>query len=242
MKKLVTFLLNSIGYQIHRLPKGIDKTSLTMEAALWRCVNRGLNINTVIDVGASNGQWSRLCQRFLPDSYYLLIEAQVDHKKDLDIIKNENINTDYVIAAAGRTEGKIYFDNSSLFGGLASEVPLANGYIEVPLTTIDIEVKKRSLQPPFLIKLDTHGFEVPILEGARSAIKSAELIIVETYNYRLTDDSLKFHQLCSYMENLGFASIELVDFVLRKYDNSFWQMDTFFIPLNREEFKYNSYK
>ena len=92
-----------------------------------------------------------------------------------------------------------------------------------------------------MIKLDTHGFEIPILEGASETLKSTELLIIETYNYQLTPDSLKYFQICEYLSQLGFSSIEMVDHALRSYDYSFWQMDTFFIPSSRKEFSYNAF-
>jgi FkbM family methyltransferase len=213
-----------------------------MAGGLQRCLDRGLNVNTIIDVGASNSSWSRMCMEYYPNAKYLMIEAQDAHKNDLEKLKTENNNVDYVLAAAGNREGTIYFDNESLFGGLASETPFEKNCIEVPVTSIDKEIKKRNLKPPFLIKLDTHGFEVPILEGAQDALKQAELVIIETYNFQLNNDSLKYYQMCKYMEDLGFSSIEMVDSMLRLFDKSFWQMDTFFIPSNSKEFNYRGYQ
>lgn len=238
MKRFINKTFKHLGFQIQ---KADEKLMLTMEGALIRCSERGLNVNTVIDVGASNGSWSRICMKHLPKAKFLLIEAQEAHKSGLDEFTKQFSNADYILAAAGREDGRIFFENEHLFGGLASETPFEKNCIEVPVVSIDNEVKRQNLKPPFLIKLDTHGFEVPILEGALNTIKSAELIIIETYNYRLTKDSLKYYEMCQYMERLGFSSIELVDFMLRKYDNSFWQMDTFFIPSNRKEFSHLSY-
>lgn len=181
VKKLINWVLNKKGYRIEKIGKNGE---LTMEGALLRCVKRGLLINSVIDVGASDGRWSRTCLKFLPEAKYLLIEAQDPHKKGLDQFKSENSNVDYILAAAGKNEGQIYFENGSLFGGLASETPFEKNCITVPVVSIDAEIKKRNLQPPFLIKLDTHGFEIPIILGAMNTIRSAELIIIETYNIR----------------------------------------------------------
>jgi hypothetical protein len=80
------------------------------------------------------------------------------------------------------------------------------------------------------------------LEGAQDALKQAELVIIETYNFQLNNDSLKYYQMCKYMEDLGFSSIEMVDSMLRLFDKSFWQMDTFFIPSNSKEFNYRGYQ
>lgn len=239
IKKILYAVLKKRGYEIVHSPDIKDQFS--MEGALYRCSQRGLHINTVIDVGASNGCWSILCKKWLPDAKYLLIEAQEPHKPGLDAFCSEFPDSEYILAAAGRKTGKIYFDNSELFGGVASDTPFEKNCIEVPVTSIDIEVKKRHLKPPFLIKLDTHGYEIPILEGASETIKQSNLLVIETYNYRLTNDSLKYYEMAEYLHKIGFSTIEMVDLMLRLKDKSFWQMDTFFIPSGSSEFDYNAY-
>ena len=246
IKKIIQGIFKIFGYKISNLNAQTivfkHSTTHTMKEAIKRCVSRGLNVNTVIDVGASDGRWSRDCLNSIPNANYLLIEAQKAHEEGIVKFKNECSNVEYVIAAAGIEDGNIYFDNSGLFGGVASKSKLEKNCIEVQMVSIDNEVKRRNLKPPYVIKLDTHGFEIPILEGAKDVLKQAELVIIETYNYKLTNESLKYYEMCSYMEKLGFFSIEMVDLMLREYDNSFWQMDTFFVPSTNKEFSYNSYK
>ena len=230
--------LRAVGYKIEKYD---DKAALTMKGALARCKERGVNVKTVIDIGASDGSWTRDCLKCFPDANYLLIEAQEPHQSALERLAASERNVRYVLAAAGRAKGKIYFDNSSLFGGLASEAPLKGSSIEVPVVSVDEEVKRLQLNGPFLIKLDTHGFEVPILEGAAKTLNEASLVIIETYNFQLTDSSLRFFEMCDYMKTAGFLCVEMVDFILRKRDLSFWQMDTFFIPSTSSEFTCQSF-
>ncbi|MCC6721700.1 MAG: FkbM family methyltransferase [Bacteroidia bacterium] len=225
-KKLIKLGLKKLGYKLV-----YDRTNdFSMHESLRRCIGRGIKVNTVIDVGASNGSWSKNCMEILPEANYLLIEAQEPHRKNLQRSKKENSNVEFIIAAAGAKEGSIYFDNSELFGGVASETPFEKNCIEVSAITIDKEIERRKLNPPFLIKLDTHGFEVPIIEGAMESIKQTELLIIETYNYKITEGSLQYFQMCSFMDQLGFSTIEIADLLLTENDNSLWQMDTFFVP------------
>ncbi|MFA5986226.1 MAG: FkbM family methyltransferase [Parcubacteria group bacterium] len=218
----------------------IHGENLTMRGGLKRCSQRGINPKTVIDIGASNGQWSKLCMETFPKADYLLVDAQDAHTDDLNKFVHKNKNAQFIVAAAGEKDGKIYFDNHAKFGGLASDTPFENG-VEVHAISLDNEIKRRQLKGPYLLKLDTHGFEIPILEGAKEIIRSAELIILETYNFQITNDSLKYYQMCAYMEERGFSPIEIVDLMLRKHDKSFWQMDTFFIPSSSKEFKHRAY-
>ncbi len=246
IKKGINDALGLFGYQIQKVKKAEPVVQPVAEASMFealnRCKSRGLNVSTVIDVGASDGSWSRECIKYYPNANYFLFEAQKPYVPKLDQFKEQYKNVDYVLAAAGHREGSIYFDNSVLWGGLASDTPFENNCIEVPVVKVDNEVAKKNLKGPYLIKLDTHGFEVPILEGATETLKNASLVVIEAYNYQLTNDSLKFYQLCEYMSNKGFSPIELVDIMLRKYDNSLWQMDLFFVPNSNKEFSYNEFE
>ena len=246
MKKVIKSILANFGLEVRKINPNkvyVSKDKLfTMKSALLRCTERGIKINTVIDVGASDGRWSKLCMNAYPLANYLLIEAQEGHVDKLEDVCKYNNNVSYINAAAGLEDGTVYFNDEDLFGGQASAEAQNGNYKEVPAIAIDNEVKRRSLNPPYLLKLDTHGFEIPILEGAKSVIKSAELVVVETYNYQITNDSLRYFEMCDYMKKLGFYPIEMVDFMLREYDNSFWQMDTFFIKGTDKSFDYKSYK
>lgn len=243
-KKLLYFggkintLLQRFGFGI-RLTRAHDGT---MEAGIKRCRERGIEIGTVIDIGASDGRWSETFIKYFPEPYYLLIEAQQPHEKGLASFCRRHPNSEYLIAAAGNRYGEIYFEAEDLFGGVASEKPPAGKYIIIPSVTVDGEISKRSLQPPFAIKMDTHGYELPILEGCADCLKSTNLLIIEAYIFNLTGDTPRFYELCSYLDKKGFYPIDIADLTWREYDNSLWQMDLFFIRKERKEFTYSSFQ
>lgn len=245
LKKIIKKGLSKLGYQLQRKnnkPIITPGSNLyTMMAGLQRCFDRGVRIRTVIDVGASDGRWSKDCMKVFPDANYILVEAQDGHKSALEEFKHAYANVDYVLAAAGSEKGTIYFDAGDLYGGLASESPFEKNGIEVPVVSLDEQIEAMQANGPYLLKLDTHGFEIPILEGAMAIIRNAELIVIETYNFKLTKDSLRYWEMCAFMDNLGFSPIEHVDFMLRDFDKAFWQMDTFFIKSTSTAFNHNGY-
>ena len=212
--------------------------SLSVDAGLARSKYRGTEINTVIDVGASDGRWSKIAMKYYPEASYFLIEAQPGHEESLKRMKQDFTNVDYVLAAAGDQIGATCFDASGLFGGAVVN-KLNDNSIITPMITIDHCIKERRLKPPFLLKLDTHGFEVPILEGANEALKQASLLIIEAYNFDLTEASLRFYELCVYMEEKGFRCIDLIEPLHRPKDGSFWQIDLVFSPKNSKSFQSN---
>ena len=230
-------LLRRLGLELHCYPG-----NLSMERAIARAAKRNLAISTVIDVGASDGQWSRITQRYFATASYFLMEANPVHQQKLESFKKQLAKIDYVIAAAGDEVGKAYFDASDDFGGLASHTPTGGKMIEVPLTTIDVQVREKKLAPPFMIKLDTHGFEVPIFNGAAQTLTQTNLIVVEAYNFKLTNSSLRFHEMCAFLEKKGFRCVDLCDPLFRPQDDALWQFDLFFIRDRRPEFSHNTYE
>ena len=216
--------------------------SLSTKFALDRAVKRKTEINTVIDIGASDGRWSIETQKFFPKAFYFLIEAQQEHEFALKKLKNKIQNFNYSICAAGDKNGTIYFDSTDLFGGLATSDNAKEGLISVPVSMIDSLVKENNLKGPFLLKLDTHGFEVPIFEGANETLKKTNLIIVETYNFRITKDSLLFGEMCAYLATKGFRCVDISEPMFRKKDKSFWQIDLFFIPSSSPIFSSEDYE
>lgn len=242
MKSLITNLLGAMGYQLLKT-QAIKPSTGTMESVL-RLLAKKHQINTIIDVGASDGIWSRLALNFYPLAQYFLIEANPAHEQALKDFVLEYGNTQYTLAAAGDRQGgqvSFSFNSEDLYGGQASYVPQASS-ITIPQTTLDNEIRSRKLKGPYLIKLDTHGFEIPILKGALQTLMNTEVIIVECYNFKISPECLLFYEMCEYLDQLDFRCINLVDPLWRPFDQAFWQMDLIFIRKERPEFSYSSYR
>jgi FkbM family methyltransferase len=222
-KKLNTFRYNSFEYNLAKLKQ------------------RGIYANTIIDIGASNGSWSKRIMDVFPESKYFLIEANNYHKNELEKFKENNKNIEYIIAAASDKIGQIYFDNSDPFGGLAIHEKPENNFTIIPAVTVDHCVLNNELRGPFLLKLDTHGFEVPIFEGSIKMLKETEIIVVEAYNFKIAKDSLLFYEMCEYMKKHGFRCNGIIDVSYRPKDNFLWQMDLVFIKQTKEEFNDKNY-
>jgi FkbM family methyltransferase len=241
MKKAIKSLLGHLGYRISKIDPNRLPTK-NMKSVI-ESISKKHQIGTIIDVGASNGVWSRAALDYFPHPQYLLLEAQPAHRESLTAFVAKNRNAEFVLAAAGEQRGEIYFlDAPDRESGRASYTPLGEHNIIVPVTTIDDEVELRTLQGPYLIKLDTHGFEVPILKGASRTLLNTEVLIVECYNFKISPECLLFYEMCNYLDRLGFRCVDLADPLWRPYDLAFWQMDLVFVKKDRQEFSYLGYR
>jgi FkbM family methyltransferase len=241
LKHLMKKLLASQGYAVVRLVDDRRAFDL-MDGAFLRLANRRHFFNTVIDIGASNGSWSGSLMKYFPLCQYLLIEAQPVHAEALREFCKDHNNVHVVLAVAGESSGQIFFDATDPFGGQASHTPYASNNIQLPVTTVDNEIQARKMIGPYLIKLDTHGFEIPILKGASRTLAETDVIVMECYNFKIAPECLLFFEMCNYLKGLGFRCIDVVDLMHRPYDESFWQMDIVFIKDTRPEFLYPSYR
>ncbi len=147
-------------------------------------------------------------------------------------------------AAAGKEESEVDFHiTDDLDGsGIANGIGLPGNVRKVKLTSIDNEVAAKRLKPPFGIKLDTHGFEVPILEGAEKTLRDTVFVIIECYGFKIASGSLLFWEMCQYMSRRGFRLFDVVDTMRRPADRAFWQCDACFIRDNQPLFANNRYQ
>lgn len=200
----------------------------TFAGFLERLGRYRIDFATVVDVGASNGMWTReVIQRF-PDRDYFLVEARREHEPALAAFATENPRVRYTICAAADQPGNVHFHAGDLFGGLAAHAAFAEHDIVVPARTLDELAATHRLKAPYFLKLDTHGFEEQILAGAPALLAQTSLAVIEAYNHRMGHGNLLFDELCAFMRARGFRSLDFFDPLYRPHDASFWQADLAF--------------
>ena len=145
ISRLFRNVIQNFGYA-----KKFAFVSMSTTLAMKRIAARGIRINTVIDVGASNGSWSLAARQCWPDAHYHLVEANIQHQAALEAVCGATPRFSYVLAAASDEPGTIYFDGSDTFGGLAMKGPSADrpGVKGVPAVTLDGETKAGGWRDP----------------------------------------------------------------------------------------------
>ena len=224
-----------------KIAQHIVAQALSTPAALSRIAARGLEIRTVIDVGASDGRWSLQAEPVWPGAKFHLVEANRVHEGSLRRLCARRPAYSYSLVAAGPADGTVPFNDRNPFGGRAEPDDAAPRTI-VPQRSLVSLVAERHLAPPFLIKLDTHGYEVPILDGAAPLFPDTNLFVIEAYNFPLPPDGLRFHELCGLMAERGFQVIDMSEPLWRSKDSALWQFDLFFVPATRPEFAYTRFR
>ncbi len=214
-----------------------------METGMLRAKNKsGISPAAIIDLGAAEGTWTIKAEKIWPDANFILFEPLEERQGNLNALSERNPKIKPVFAAAGSKKGTVKFVVSDdLDGSGIYDAEKDGGNREVNLTTIDDEMIDMGINGPFIIKFDTHGFEVPILEGAMETLKKTELVIMECYGFRISENCLLFPEMCQHMERLGFRLADVINVVRRPGDELFWQCDAFFMPVTNTAFSNNRY-
>lgn len=199
----------------------------TMDAMMGRLATR-VQPATIVDVGSSNGCWSEMARRHWPAAKLLCIEADARHWPALEVFAART-GAHVVRAMAGDHVGVGNFAASPTdpFGG-TGRVDALPDTKPTNCTTVDHEVERLALPAPFLLKLDTHGFEPWILNGAANVLRGACALVIEAYTCTLQPGAFRFWELCRYLEERGFLPTDMADPMWRPLDGRLWQTDLAF--------------
>jgi FkbM family methyltransferase len=218
---LANGLLAPAGVQLYR--RGID-----MESALRRIALSAHGINSVLDLGAARGDWSRMALALFPTARVVGVDPLDEREPYLAKLRAAESRYDFVLAVAGKEDGGTVelavtpdLDGSTVHGheGVTRTVPVRS---------VDSIVRMKGLDGPFLLKFDTHGFEKPILDSAEQTLLDTRYIVMEAYNFRHSPDTMLFHEMIAWLEPRGFRVCNLVDVLNRPTDGVLWQIDLFF--------------
>lgn len=242
LARAINVLLSPLGARLVRAHADASGPPFDMPSAIRRIAGHALPVRSVIDVGASDGAWSLEAMKFFPVASFLAVEPLQERRGALELLRKKHRAFDYALCVAGAADGaQVTLDVSDDLDG--STVDGRGGRPRsVPVRTVDALVAEKKLEGPFLIKFDTHGYEIPILAGARETLTKTSVIVMEVYNFQITAHALRFPEICSRLEELGFRCYDIAGLLLRPRDRAFWQMDLLFARSDAEVFSSSDYR
>ena len=187
---------------------------------------------SVLDIGANIGQFYNECKEVFPDSKYHLIEGnnicetelknlEVDYTISLlsDDIKEVNfwMRTDDPFA----TGNSIYKENTDFYN---SAIPVKKW-----TETLDNLFQNETFD---LIKIDTQGSEIDILNGGQNLVKSTKGIILEVSYKEYNIGSLLSNEVIDYMTSIGFSKVEVINSINHPITEEHIQDDVLFVKNN----------
>jgi FkbM family methyltransferase len=219
MKNILKQTLARAGYIIQRLPTGVP-TGVMFERDLALVV--GHEPGTVcIDAGANRGDFTATLLATLQAPRIHAFEPASGTFAGLQARHGSQPGVTLNQAGLGDQPGELtlqIFDNEAL----NSFLPLATGAAEVfgtvaqrqqsvPVTTLDAYAAKHGIDRIDLLKIDTQGFELRVLQGARGLLQAGRVrsVLLELNFMALYQDQAPPYEVMAF---LAKHDLHLVDF------------------------------
>lgn len=184
----------------------------------------------IFDVGASNGEWSRMIANVYPDARYHLFEPLSDR---LDIYRdrmaaNLASHSNFTLHKIGLGDANGGQDMAIFGNGVGStfieierikknkESLQASGHLadiaEFTVRRLDDYVPEIGSPQPNIVKMDTQGFELAIIKGGPEIIRQADILFLETWLFRGYGATTPLlHELMDELTGLGHTLVDFGD-------------------------------
>jgi len=193
--------------------RGVDYDSYTRLDRPWL---RRLDIRTVLDVGANEGQFARLIHAVLPGAVIYSFEPLPDCYERLRSALPASARFQALNYALGEADGQLEFwrsphsPSSSFLPMTAaheSAYPESRGSqrVEVRVRRLDDAAAELTLVDNVFVKIDVQGYESRVLQGGETTLRRCALALVETSFVPLYQDQPLFADVLARMQSLGFA-------------------------------------
>lgn len=195
----------------------------------------GLQINTVYDIGAWDGNWSRITKaQTIPNADFILFEANPVYAQKLAYTGFKNF-CGVALSNPGRTSVE-FFNGTNTGDSYYKETTKFydnQGSITLPCVTLDQLKISSNLPTPQFIKIDTQGSELDILSGAESFIRDVDLIYTECPIVKYNDGAPNIQDYLNFFKQKEFIPIDI--FEIHRGECTLIQIDIMFMKKESKE-------
>jgi FkbM family methyltransferase len=198
-----------------------------------------MNINTVIDVGAHQGEWaSELCQILINANFYCFEPVRsnfIELNSNLNLPRFKLFNL-----AVGDRKGKLemyrndFSQSSSILKSskLHQETfPFSAGeqLEQIEMNTLDEMFNTLELEDNVLLKIDVQGYEDKVIMGAKTTLERVKVVIIETSFCELYEGQALFANIYELLSKQGFVYSGSLEELKSPSDGIPLQQDSLFI-------------
>jgi FkbM family methyltransferase len=201
------------------------------EQAYRRLAAMGFNPSSIIDVGAYEGNWTRLARRVFPSASIRMIEPQESKRPILEATCGELDDVTYVPAVLDQRSGDTvtFYEMETGSSILPENSNVPRRKHELVTRTLD-EVAG-DVQGSLFLKIDVQGAELRVLAGARQTLGRCDVVQLEVAMLPYNDGAPTFLKTISYMDERGFVPLDFSGFT-RPNGRDLVQVDILFANVN----------
>lgn len=197
------------------------------EASLRALSDYGFEPEFIVDVGAYEGEWTRMVSAIWPHSRVLMVEPN-SSKKDLLKGQCQSGRVELVTELLGSTDGQVVEFNVMETGSsvYSEQSDVARIVEKRKLRALDTLVGGRRVD---LLKIDTQGYEMQVLKGAEGILQHAEVVLLELSLIEINRGAPLIAEMIAFMNDKGYVLFDIIEFHRRPQDKALWQLDGLFV-------------
>ena len=199
---------------------------LNYHSVLKNLVSHGLKINTVYDIGAHKGRWTKQHAGLFPNASFYMFEANEEHVEKLKsrghrtfigVLSSDGEPAKFYKKAG--TGDSLYRENTATYSENTFEVVSTKTLRQVAIS--------ENLPKPDFIKLDVQGAEIDILKGAGELLESCSLLLAECPIVPYNLGAPELNEYLTYFKSKGFSPLRITEQHSNK--GSLLQIDILFL-------------
>ena len=200
------------------------------QVSLERLKGLGFLPELIFDIGAYHGDFSQTCLDIWPDTRVIGFEAlpeKIDQLKSRFAGRNVQI-IEGIVGDEVREEVNFFADETSS-SVLESQELTPKKRVKQKMFTLDEFCGRNNLNSPDLLKIDTQGYEFPILRGFEKNLKSVKAILLELNFIEVYHHVKLAHEVIQFLGNNGFVIYDICEIHRRPLDMALFQIDFIFV-------------
>ncbi len=191
-------------------------------------------VKTVVDLGASDGRWTREHLTCFHESARFVLFEPLEYP---DPFQHPKVSWHRAVASDRNGTARFTVTPDKFGSGVYKDTPDA---VEVPSMRLDSVLTEQ--EGPFFVKFDTHGHERPILHGLGAVLLAqTEFVLMECYNIPESLGGCAFSWLDVASVLPDFRALAITECMHRPGDGVLWQLDILFARKTNSVFQQTSY-
>ena len=241
-QKISKYLLTLIPIKYKKNHTFLNKNQVTNSDIILSLLADKINPEYILDIGCGHGEWFLRCNKFFPNSKYLLFDGNRFNDSKLSLLKEKYLNFSYKICLLSDSVKKLKFFNMGYGSSVYEEKTNFPRKVEsIVSSTLENELTNLKLTSTNnIIKLDVQGSEIDVLKGLNKHIELFETIILETSVKEYNKDAPLFIDVINFMNEKGYVFYDIYDLKRLGDKKSFLvQFDAVFIRKNSSVLNFN---
>jgi FkbM family methyltransferase len=201
---------------------------------------RSLNVDTVLDVGANTGQFTKTISSLLPQARIYAFEPLPDCFKAIEEYASSNHMVKPYNLGLGDNSGTFSFEknNSSPSSSFlrvnaahkeAFPYTKSTSKIDVKVERLDNIASSIEFGNSLFIKIDVQGYEDKVIQGGLKTIGKAKIVMLETSFEPLYESQPLFSDIYMMFTELGFSYHGMIDQMYDPNTGKILQGDAIFL-------------